>query len=421
MSALTLADPQAVTMAAAALAAVAGQLDDDAQRVTRAACAAMTGWRGSASLAAAAKAAQVQAGMSVAAGRLREVSIAAHRHAAQLSAAQDQVAAERAAVPAEFRMAALVSPPPDPTVLALRTALMQADPYAGFPADLLAIRDGYQGLTEVADLGSSAKGALLPTVSLLAAAQATRVAAKSADEVATAAAQLRVSAAVSKLGGGPLAVRQAFTSPGAAFQLAKGVGGKANLAGTVVEGAYDLVAGDPDHPGWRDATTRIMGGAGAAGGGVILSGLVANPIGLGVAAGAVTGYGLWKLGTAIYDNWDSIVGGVQAAGRVGMRVVAHASMAVNRGREAVGQAAQRLRAAADRARTAMSEKARETGAAVADRANAAATAVADGVRGLAPPWRTALVRPVLPWLTGPERQVLPSQTGPERPGLPCWN
>lgn len=380
MSALTLADPQAVTMAAGALAAIAGQLDDDAQRVTRAACAVMTGWRGSASLAAAAKAAQVQAGMSVAAVRLREVSSAAHRHAAQVSAAHDQAAAERAAVPAEFRMTALVSPPPDPSALALRTALIRADPYAGFPADLPAIRDGYQGLTEVADLGTSAKGALLPTVSLVGAARAAQVAARSSDEVAAAAAQLRVSAAVSKLGGGPLALREALASPSAANQLIKGVRGKVTLAGTVVEGMHDVVAGEPDHPGWRDATTRIMGGAGAAGGGVILSGLVANPIGLGVAAGAVTGYGLWKLGTAIYDNWDSIVGGAQAAGRVGLRVVANASMALNRGREAVAAAATRLREAADRARESIKTKARESAAAVAERAEAAVTAVADGAR-----------------------------------------
>lgn len=81
---------------------------------------------------------------------------------------------------------------------------------------------------------------------------------------------------------------------------------------TAVEAGKDLVIGDPDHDGWRDVATRGMGGVGAGGAVVLLSGMGA-PVTVFVAAGAVTAYGAWKVGTAVYDHRRVIARGAALA------------------------------------------------------------------------------------------------------------
>ena len=81
--------------------------------------------------------------------------------------------------------------------------------------------------------------------------------------------------------------------------------GKAFLPLTIATGAMDVVTGG-GYDGARGVTTRVLGGAGALGGGALMLGLASNPVGWGIAAGAVAAYTLWTAGNFVYDHWDDI-------------------------------------------------------------------------------------------------------------------
>ena len=111
------------------------------------------------------------------------------------------------------------------------------------------------------------------------------------------------------------------------------VAGKAFLPLTVATGAMDAFTGG-GYDGARGATTRVLGLAGAAGAGALWVGgaafLASNPVGWGIAAGAVAVYTAWTAGNFIYDHWDDITNAVgTAANWVGDRAadVGHAAQA----------------------------------------------------------------------------------------------
>ncbi|MCB1254372.1 MAG: hypothetical protein KDB39_14265 [Austwickia sp.] len=83
--------------------------------------------------------------------------------------------------------------------------------------------------------------------------------------------------------------------------LVKGALGRINLAMTAKEGVLDAWNGDPDHPGFRDVTTRVAGAGGAIGAGMLLVSAT-NPVGMTL----VTAYGAYKAGTWIYDHREDI-------------------------------------------------------------------------------------------------------------------
>lgn len=333
--------------------------------------AAARQWGGAAQLSYAARAHQVRSGVTAASGELSRISATARQFAAVL-ADSHRVPAR---YPADPGRPASIDPGhqhPDAALRSaarrLQTVLLNADPLAGAPTAVLLGRERWATVADLAPalpslarvvptvrywsglLGSGVlpiadpaiAGSALGTPSALAAAQRTGAA--------------RIAEAVESLRGGARPWGLGAVPP----QVAT-VARRASLALTVTDGAHDVLHGDPQHPGWRDVTTRAMGGLGAVGGVGLLA--TTNPIGLGVAAGAVTAYGVWKVGVAIWDHREAIADGARAAGRfaqrVGSEVMARGSMLVSQSREAVGEAAQRLRDGAEQARQRLADGAEQ--------------------------------------------------------------
>jgi len=101
--------------------------------------------------------------------------------------------------------------------------------------------------------------------------------------------------------------------PGLQVLVAKG-----SLLATVVSGVVDVVRGDPEHPGWRSITTRVVGGAGAVGAGILLAG-VGGPVIVAAAGTAVLAYAAWQVGTAVWDHRAQIASFARGAGRAAVR------------------------------------------------------------------------------------------------------
>ncbi|MDF9875565.1 hypothetical protein [Cellulosimicrobium cellulans] len=82
-------------------------------------------------------------------------------------------------------------------------------------------------------------------------------------------------------------------------------GGAAGVVGginQIVNTQYDGVRGGVDR---GMGVLSVIGGAGTM---AIAAGLLTNPVGIAVVAGAAAVAGVWALGNLVYDNWDSISG-----------------------------------------------------------------------------------------------------------------
>ncbi|WP_163185480.1 hypothetical protein [Cellulosimicrobium sp. SL-1] len=82
-------------------------------------------------------------------------------------------------------------------------------------------------------------------------------------------------------------------------------GGAAGVVGginQIVNTQYDGVRGGVDR---GMGVLSVIGGAGTM---AIAAGLLTNPVGIAVVAGAAAVAGVWALGNLVYDNWDSITG-----------------------------------------------------------------------------------------------------------------
>ncbi|MFN8074055.1 MAG: hypothetical protein U0Q15_01385 [Kineosporiaceae bacterium] len=112
----------------------------------------------------------------------------------------------------------------------------------------------------------------------------------------------------------------------AAIGKYKAVLGKVALPLTVVSGLHDLFTGGDDE-GWHGVATRVAGGVGAVGAGVLTASVVFGaavpPVGLAIAGAAVTAYAVYSVGNLIYEHreaighalstgWDAVSGGAQA-------------------------------------------------------------------------------------------------------------
>ncbi|HYO86751.1 MAG TPA: WXG100 family type VII secretion target [Dermatophilaceae bacterium] len=410
----TRADPEALRAASAGLRAQADGLQEQGRRIATAAAAVAGSWTGTAAVAYTGQATALRNGVRRSADQLRGVAEATDRYAAGVREAQLVHRAQQAQLaqsagqaystplglpgPGEVgsrqlqAQADAVADTLQAKARSLQEVLATTDPWAGLPSTVAALRNGFLGAREVSGRLSSL-GRVLPMVSywsaLLAASRLTGAGRfigplTDGQTAALAAAQTRMSRAVAALRGGvkpggaqPLALRE-VTSVSAGVSLLR----RAGLVGTVLEGGRDLVVGDLERPGWRDVTARVAGGIGAGGAGWLLV-VGSSGVGTGVAAVAVTGYGLWKLGTAVYDNREAIAGGVRAAAQVATLFARQAgeagALAIDRGADAVRRGAARLRDGGERLRDRL-EQARLAVTDGLSRAGDAARAGADGVR-----------------------------------------
>jgi len=92
---------------------------------------------------------------------------------------------------------------------------------------------------------------------------------------------------------------------GTAGRLMGGLGGAFGVIGgfqQMFASEYDGVRGGVDR---GMGVLSVIGGAGTM---AIAAGLLTNPVGIAVVAGAAAVAGVWALGNLVYDNWDSITG-----------------------------------------------------------------------------------------------------------------
>ncbi len=359
-------------------------LEAHADEVSRAAAELGSAWSGAASMAFGGAAAGVRRGAVAAAGELRALAEASMRYADHLEDAQAQLGVlarheTRALQPSlgsvawpdlgddrgqdvaqghgegRARLAAVqaVADEHRRATQDLARALRDSDPEAAIPAALADVagvwelkgiaRDGVQvvarGLATAALWRSAATLGAIHRVAggapLLAGG---RVAASAA------AARSRAVVALQQLHGGPF-------RPGV-MGAARTVVGKVGLGATFVGGTSDLMRGDREHVGARSVATRVMGGVGAAGSGVLLAhgvgvAVAGGPVTLAIAGTAVTAYGAWKLGTSIYDHRQALARAATAS--------------VGRGAEAARAAGRRLERAKGDAGRRLSDSVRSAG------------------------------------------------------------
>ncbi|MEP7160282.1 MAG: WXG100 family type VII secretion target [Dermatophilaceae bacterium] len=382
-----LGDVEEMRRAAGLLQQRGGGLDAHADEVSRAAAQLGAAWSGAASMAFGGAAAGVRRGAVTAAGELRALAEASMRYADRLEDAQTQlgaltrrearalqpslgpvaspglgvdldqaVARGRDDVRACLAAAQAVADEHRRATQDLARALGDSDPAAAIPAALADVagawelrgiaKDGVQVLSQglaTATLWRSAAtlGAIQRVAGSAPLLEGGRMAASAA------AAHGRAAAALQQLHGGPF-------RPGA-IGAARTVVGKVGLGATLVGGTSDLVRGDREHLGVRSVATRVMGGVGAAGSGVLLAqgaGLVVagGPVTLAIAGTAVTAYGVWKVGTSIYDHRQALARAATAS--------------VGRGAEAARAAGRRLERAKDDAGRRLGDSVRAAGDAV---------------------------------------------------------
>lgn len=439
-----LADPQALSGASDALRALAAELEDSGREVTASVGSPSASWAGSASLAFGARVADVRRALSGAARELHEVAHATSRFAAE--AQEAHCLRRRVEARSSTRSPAMGGPSAagdgspaggGPAVIdgpsarelwplaalaesdsrlrahaiELRRVLATSDPCAGLPSAWLEAR---QRADATADLVSAAPvlAKVGPTVAywsalpgvvagsvhgrgpvglistvrdgttpLLTPGMSSAPGAADAGRTGLAGARrARMAQALEGLRGGrPLPGLPDVPAP--VLTAAR----RLSLVTGTIDAARDAVIGDPAHPGWRDVVTRAAGAAGALGGGALLVG-VSSPIGAGVAAAAVTGYGLWKLGTAIWDHrhtvgraWSSVVDATRGMVLRGISRVRLASSGVARqAREVTSH----LQDVAGGVRTAAEEVARDAGRVVDRAGEVTAKAWGEAVRSV---------------------------------------
>lgn len=381
-------DPAALRQAAASLGRSADALTAHGQDVGARVVEVSSGWTGAAAMAFDGGAAAVRRAAEHAGGQLREVSTAVRRHAEQLEAAQarlrvaaareedsladatrwaaarrdgvsDPVAAlclqaatdqaraarvvadqARAECAASARDLARVlrETDPDSAVLAGLGDLGGVWPLRGILVDAATV--ARHGLA-TATLWDSA----LTMRRITAAAGGAPLLAGGRAERALGHASARAAQALTRLHGGSV-------GPGGAG-VAQAVLRRVGLGATLVGGVSDLVHGEPGHGSARSLTTRALGGVAAVGSGALLAqgaglAVAGGPVTLAVAGTVVTAYGVWKVGTAIYDHRAAIARAATTAVR-GIQTV---------GRRATHEAARRLARAADDAGRAVGDGAR---------------------------------------------------------------
>lgn len=433
------ADPDVLTGASSALRTLAAELEETGREIAAcAASAAVASWTGSASLAFEARTADTRRALNGAARELHEVASATARYAAEAADAEalrrwSETRSPRA-LSAPGDLGSAPDGPPrvpeavlgtDPSgllgvwpvaepaasaarlrghALELRRVLAASDPCAGLPSAWLEVREAADATGDLlsaapalakvrptAAYWSALPGAIQgPAVGDAPNALASIARNGASPGIASgvgpspditggtgtgtgvaAARRERMAQALDGLRGGrPLPGIPQL--PSAALAAAR----RLSLAAGTVDAARDALTGDPTHPGWRDVLTRAAGAAGALGGGALLVG-VSSPIGAGVAATAVTGYGLWKLGTAIWDHrhtvgraWSTLV---ETSRGLVLRGISRVRLGSSIAADQVRVAASRLHDAATRIRTAGEGAAREAGRAI-ERTGEATTA-----------------------------------------------
>lgn len=375
-------DPETLRQAAASLAMSAEVLTVHGQDVGARAAELSAHWAGAAAAAFDGGAVAVRRAATQAGAQLRGVSAAVQRHAERLEAAQERLrVASAREEDALAEATGLVATPGD--VLAehlvrqrmqaatdqaraarsageaacvectasagdLARVLREADPEAalvaglgdlgglwsmrGIPGDVATV--ARQGLATVSLWGSA-----LTMRRISAAAGGAPLLAGGRAERALGQATERAASALARLHGG--AVGQGAAS------VMGAVGRRVGLGATLVEGVSDAVHGEPSQGTARSLTTRALGGLAAAGSGALLAhgaglAIAGGPVTLAVAGTAVTAYGVWKVGTTIYDHRAAIARAattaVRSAEAAGLRATREAAIRLARAPESVGRA-----------------------------------------------------------------------------------
>lgn len=371
-------DPAGLRQASAALARCAERLAAHGEEAGARAAEASSDWSGAASLAFDGAAEAMRRASGHAAAQLRGVSVAVRRHADLLEEAHARVRAA-AAREEQHRLEALRwsaasgSGAPEPTAALLAQAAAEealsarslgdrarAECAAGGQALARVLRDCDPEAAVACGLGDL--GALWPLRGIVAdAAKAARQGAATATLWDYALTARRISAAA---GGSPLlaggraerALGRASARAGEALArlhggpigaggagAARAVWGRIGLGATLVGGASDLIHGEEGHGGARSLATRAFGGLAAAGSGALLAqgagfAVAGGPVTLAVAGTAVTAYGVWKVGTAIYDHRAAIARAATTVVRGAGGAAREAARRLANGPETVGGA-----------------------------------------------------------------------------------
>lgn len=375
-------DPVALRQAAASLGRSADALSAQGQDVGARAVEVSSGWSGAAAMAFDGGAAAVRRAAEHAGAQLREVSAAVRRHAEQLEVAQGRVRIaagreEQSLAHATRCAAALRDGVADPAWgLLLQAAtdqaraaravgdqaradcaasahdlarvLRTADPDSAVLAGLGDLSGAWTLRGILVDAATVARHGLATATLWDSALTMRRITAAAGGEPLLAGgraerglsrASARAIQALTRLHGGSV-------GPGGAG-VAQAVLRRVGLGATLVGGVSDLVHGEPGHGSARSLTTRALGGVAAVGSGALLAqgaglAVAGGPVTLAVAGTVVTAYGVWKVGTAIYDHRAAIVRAATTAARgvrtVGRRATHEAARRLARAPEAVGRA-----------------------------------------------------------------------------------
>ncbi len=343
-------EPEVLVAGAIRLNADADRLRVAAERLGALAELGASGWSGAAAMSFRARAEVVRRGVLTGADELRGVAAASRAHATQLETAQHQLrslAAAYASAKEDSRRAlAAASLPTDPVAHAsasrdlaearrrMHECSMRADRVrqdhdaaARRFAQVVSASDPWSGAPPVLQEWRATRtvvgdvGGLISEGRLLAGHMRAQLAVgRMARAAETLKAAGRTGRATVKHARAVEAAKEASDrlrgAPGSATHGAWTVGQlwarRVNLVGTAAEGTVDVLRGDPEHGGLRDATTRIIGAAGAGGAAVLLL-APATPVVAGTAAGCVVAYGAWKTGTYLWDNREQVASALRRA------------------------------------------------------------------------------------------------------------